>query len=58
MFNNISYNVVVERFKVFAEGHFLIKRFTHGQIDQTDLDKDQQFPWMHLAPVELSLIHI
>jgi hypothetical protein len=53
MFNNISYNVVVERFKVFAEGHFLIKRFTHGQIDQTDLDKDQQFPWMHLAPVEV-----
>ena len=53
MFNNISYNVVVERFKVFAEGHFLIKRFTHGQIDQTDLEKDQQFPWMHLAPVEV-----
>jgi hypothetical protein len=53
MFNNISYNVVVERFKVFADGHFLIKRFTHGQVDQTDLDKDQLFPWMHVAPVEV-----
>jgi hypothetical protein len=53
MFNNISYNVVVERFKAFADGHFLIKRFTHGQVDQTDLDKDQLFPWMHVAPVEM-----
>jgi hypothetical protein len=53
MFNNISYNVVVERFKVFADGHFLIKRFTHGQVDQTDLEKDQLFPWMHVAPVEV-----
>jgi hypothetical protein len=53
MFNNISYNVVVERFKIFADGHFLIKRFTHGQVDQTDLDKDQLFPWMHVAPVEV-----
>jgi hypothetical protein len=53
MFNNISYNVVVERFKAFADGHFLIKRFTHGQVDQTDLDKDQLFPWMHVAPVEV-----
>lgn len=53
MFNNISYNVIIERFKVFAEGHYLIKRFTHGQVDQTDLDKDQQFPWMHVAPVEV-----
>jgi len=53
MFNNISYNVVVERFKAFADGHFLIRRFTHGQVDQTDLDKDQLFPWMHVAPVEV-----
>lgn len=53
MFNNISYNVIIERFKVFASGHYLIKRFTHGQVDQTDLDKDQQFPWMHVAPVEV-----
>jgi hypothetical protein len=53
MFNNISYNVVIERFKVFADGHFLIKRFSHGQVDQTDLDKDQLFPWMHVAPVEV-----
>ncbi len=53
MFNNISYNVVIERFKLFADGHYLIKRFTHGQVDQTDLDKDQQFPWMHVAPVEV-----
>lgn len=53
MFNQISYNVIIERFKVFAQGHYLIRRFSHGQIDVTDLEKEQQFPWMHVVPVSL-----
>lgn len=55
MFNQISYNVVIERFKVFADGHFMIRRFSHGQVDVTDIDKDQLFPWMHVAPVDVRL---
>ena len=55
MFNQVSYNVVIERFKVFADGHFLIRRFSHGQVDVTDIDKDQLFPWMHVAPVDVRL---
>lgn len=53
MFNQITYNVIIERFKVFAAGHYLIKRFSHGQIDNTDIDKDQQFPWLHVVPIEV-----
>jgi hypothetical protein len=53
MFNQISYNVIIERFKVFASGHYLIRRFSHGQIDVTDLEKEQEFPWMHVVPVSL-----
>jgi hypothetical protein len=55
MFNQVSYNVVIERFKVFADGHFIIRRFSHGQVDVTDIDKDQLFPWMHVAPVDVKL---
>lgn len=53
MFNQISYNVIIERFKIFAQGHYLIRRFSHGQIDVTDLEKEQEFPWMHVVPVSL-----
>lgn len=53
MFNQISYNVIIERFKIFASGHYLIRRFSHGQIDVTDLEKEQEFPWMHVVPVDV-----
>lgn len=54
MFSQVSYNVVVERFKAFASGHYLIKRFSHGQIDVTDIMKDAQYPWMHIVPVSMN----
>jgi hypothetical protein len=54
MFSQISYNVVIDRFKAFADGHYLIRRFSHGQIDKTDLEKDQQFPWMHVVPTSVT----
>ena len=53
MFSQISYNVVIDRFKAFADGHYLIRRFSHGQIDKTDLEKDQEFPWMHVVPTSV-----
>lgn len=54
MFNQVTYNVLIERFKAFATGHYKIERFSHGQIDVTDIDKDQRFPWMHVVPVSIA----
>lgn len=53
MFNQVTYNVLVERFKAFATGHYKIERFSHGQIDVTDISKEQRFPWMHVVPVSM-----
>jgi hypothetical protein len=53
MFNQVTYNVLIERFRAFASGHYKIERFSHGQIDVTDIDKEQKFPWMHVVPVSM-----
>jgi hypothetical protein len=45
---------VIERFKAFAEGHYLIRRFSHGQIDVTDIVQENQYPWMHVVPVSMT----
>ena len=51
MVTNISYNVIIDRLKAFATGHFLIKHFSHGQIDLRYLEKDADYyPWMHVIP--------
>jgi hypothetical protein len=47
---NYSYNTLIDRFKAFADGHYLIRKFTHGQIDLADLDMDGEYPYMHVAP--------
>lgn len=54
MFNQVTYNVLIERFKAFAAGHYKIERFSHGQIDVTDIEKEQRFPWMHVVPVSIA----
>jgi hypothetical protein len=54
MITNISYNVLIERFRAFAEGHYLIKGFTHGDPSNVDLLKGIEFPWMHVFPVEVA----
>jgi hypothetical protein len=51
---NYSYNVLINRLEAFAAGHFLIKRFTHGQIDLADMDQDEQYPFMHVVPNNIS----
>lgn len=55
MFNQVSYNVVVDRFKAFADGHYLIQRFTTGQIEESTLDKNARYPFMHLIPVSMTM---
>jgi len=54
MLTKVSYNVVIERFKAFADGHYLIRRFSHGQVDVTDIVLDNQYPWMHIVPVSMT----
>lgn len=54
MLTKTSYNIVIERFKAFADGHYLIRRFSHGQIDVTDIVQENQYPWMHVVPVSMT----
>jgi hypothetical protein len=46
---NQTYNVIINTFKVFADGHFQIRKFTHEQIDSADLDKEGEYPWLHVV---------
>lgn len=54
MLTKTSYNIVIERFKAFADGHYLIRRFSHGQIDVTDIVQENEYPWMHVVPVSMT----
>jgi len=45
----ITFNNIVERFKVFAENHFFIETFSFGSPDDVDLSKFTSFPLMHLV---------
>jgi hypothetical protein len=48
-----SYNVVIDRFRAFAEGHHMINAFSHGSLSLVDLPKDQEYPCMHVVPGEV-----
>lgn len=51
MVTNISYNVMIDRLRAFANGHYLIKHFSHGQIDLRYLEQGADYyPWMHVIP--------
>jgi hypothetical protein len=50
MSNIQSYNALIDRFKAFASGHFILKRFSHGQIEVSDLEKFGEYPFMHVVP--------
>jgi hypothetical protein len=49
-----SYRTVIERLRQFADGHFILKKFYHGQIDAADLDKEPMYPLMHVICNEIS----
>jgi hypothetical protein len=49
-----TYNVMITKFQQFAEAHALIRRFTHGQISQADLEKEGEYPWMHVVPTGIN----
>ena len=45
-----SYNAILTRFKAFAEGHFILKAFSHGFITNEDLLQFPVYPFMHVIP--------
>jgi hypothetical protein len=54
MSNIQSYNALIDRFNAFASGHFILKRFSHGQIEVSDLEKFGEYPFMHVVPSNVS----
>jgi hypothetical protein len=55
MFNQVSYNIVIERLKAFASGHLLIKQFTHGDpVNIFPLLTENNYPLMHVTPTQVS----
>ncbi len=50
-----TYNVIIAKLKEFADNHALIRKFTHGQISQADLEKEDEFPFMHVVPSQFSI---
>lgn len=54
MSNVQSYNALIDRFKAFASGHFILKTFSHGQIDTADLEKFTEYPFMHVVPANVT----
>lgn len=51
MFNQVTYKVILERFAAFAEGHYLIQKFTQGDLSSMDISKELGHPFMHVRPV-------
>lgn len=47
-----SYFEILNRLKYFADNHYMINSFSHGQIAQMDTGKSTEFPTMHVTPVQ------
>ena len=43
----MTYNKIIQYFQKFADNHFMLKDFSHGNLEQADLEKYQQYPIMH-----------
>lgn len=50
-----TYNVIIAKLKQFADNHQLIRKFSHGQISEADLEKEDEFPFMHIVPNQFSI---
>jgi len=50
-----TYNIIIAKLREFADNHALIRKFTHGQISQADLEKEDEFPFMHVVPNQFSI---
>lgn len=45
---NYTYNALVNRLQEFTTLHPILKTFTQGQIDDQDVLKDNEYPYLHI----------
>ena len=45
----ITFNNIMTALENFANNHFFIKTFTHGNIEEMNLEKEPNFPIMHVT---------
>ena len=49
-----SFKVIVKLIEQWAQSHVQLNRFTFGTIQEADIGKSCTYPWMHLAPNNIS----
>lgn len=45
---NPTINQLIDRFRAFADGHFYIRAFEVGALNESDLTKDMTYPFMNI----------
>ena len=55
MSNAPSYKKIVGQLEAFAEGHFIIRKFSFGEETDYDLEKEGEYPAMHVLHPSVSL---
>ena len=47
----MTYEQIITRFEWWADAHPMIRSFTHGNLELADLDKEKDFPAIHIQPL-------
>jgi hypothetical protein len=55
-YSDNSYYEILGRLKYFADNHYMINSFSHGQVAQLDTGKSTAFPIMHVVPVDITRV--
>ncbi len=42
----VTYNNIIDYFQAFADNHFFIRTFSHGNVEEVDLEKYSNYPLM------------
>ncbi len=50
-----SYKSLIDQLTAFADGHFIIRKFTFGEETDYDLEKEGQYPAMHVLHPTVSV---
>ncbi len=45
----VTYNNIVKAFSDFVDNHFILRSFSHGGVDDQDLNKIEEYPYLHLV---------
>jgi hypothetical protein len=49
-----TYNNIIDRLKAFADGHYMLRAFTHGERANIDINMVSDYPWMHAEMLSVS----